>query len=178
MGVNGKVAEVIPPYDIALNVGGDAGVSEGDEVTVYESVVVKDPDTDVELGRVEYARGNFKVSLVAPTFSIASSDEYLPGFNSGAAFATSSTIAFGPPPRRPIARRGQAVQDRATAATLVGIGDDVHIEKPERPEDRGDGESAPSGGEGDEAASASGKKTAGSTASRRRRKAPDAGGNQ
>jgi hypothetical protein len=134
MTIKGKIAEVIPPHDIALNIGSDAGVGEGDEVTVHETISVLDPDSQAELGRVEYERGSFKVLLVAPAFSIATIDDYMPSTNPTTSISYSTVFAYSPPPRKQVVRRGQDVPDRMVGAVMVAVGDDVRVEKPKAAE--------------------------------------------
>jgi hypothetical protein len=71
MEIDAKVAAILTPYEIALNVGSDAGVTEGCAVTAWNDVEVIDPDTKAPLGAVRLSKLQFTVNLVEPGFSTA-----------------------------------------------------------------------------------------------------------
>jgi hypothetical protein len=125
--IEGKVAAVIPPFDIALNVGSREGVEEGSIALVYFVVEIKDPDTTEKLGAVQYIRGRFRVSLLSDTYCVATITD--------PDFVASSSIFYtnlAPTPRlKQVIERGpgQRVDERSLAGTVaIAVGDPVYFE--------------------------------------------------
>ncbi len=76
MVLNGKISAIINTYTVALNIGADKGVSEGMKFDIlYPEIIITDPDTKVELGKMSYIKARIRVIKVYDKFSIARSDE-------------------------------------------------------------------------------------------------------
>jgi hypothetical protein len=74
MARTGKLAQVAAVVDasrIALNVGSDEGVAHGDDVTVWKTITVKDPNTKEVLGSTKVANAALRVETVEPKFCVA-----------------------------------------------------------------------------------------------------------
>lgn len=71
--IQGKVAKILNSREVALNIGGDAGVKSGMifEIRMPREDVVKDPDTGDVLGVVNLPKTSVKINRVAPKFSVA-----------------------------------------------------------------------------------------------------------
>jgi hypothetical protein len=69
--LDAKVARVLSPTSIAINVGEDQGVDQGDSVIVWRWVDVKDPDTGDILGSVRLQNLRLDVYDVQPRFCLA-----------------------------------------------------------------------------------------------------------
>jgi hypothetical protein len=82
MEIEAKVAAVLTPFEIALNVGGNAGVTEGCLVTAWNDVEVVDPDTGAPLGAVRLSKLSFTVKLVEAEFSTAVTNSVSTNFGS------------------------------------------------------------------------------------------------
>jgi hypothetical protein len=148
MRIEAKVAAVIPPTDVAVNVGTDGGVKPGDTLVVYFSVTINDPDTHEELGGVEYRRGSYKVTAVGKRWAVASITDTVPSGNLFSAFqlATSGTR----PSLKDVVDRGAipaSASDSTATSVKVGVGDPAYVltagsseeeeeeeEEPEEPE--------------------------------------------
>ncbi|MFC0681471.1 FlgT C-terminal domain-containing protein [Lysobacter korlensis] len=65
-----KVAGVVDETQLSLNQGTDSGIEVGDEVTLFRTVDITDPETDEPLGQVRLARLKLKVNTVAARYSI------------------------------------------------------------------------------------------------------------
>jgi hypothetical protein len=48
-----KVAHVVPPYEIAFNVGTKDGVKEGDIAVIFNHITIQDPDSGDLLGTIK-----------------------------------------------------------------------------------------------------------------------------
>lgn len=69
--VDGLVAQVLSATEIAINRGANHGVREGDDVSVWRVVEIKDPDTNASLGSVRREVVSLEVNFVEDEFSIA-----------------------------------------------------------------------------------------------------------
>ncbi len=69
--LDAKVATVLDDRRVALNVGSDLGVQEGDDVTLWDTVEVKDPDTSKPLGVVRLPKLALQVEHVQELLSVA-----------------------------------------------------------------------------------------------------------
>lgn len=68
---NAKVAAIVAPTVMAINLGTNGGVEVDDEVTLHRRVDIRDPDTGESLGVVTFPRLRFKVTSVADRLAIA-----------------------------------------------------------------------------------------------------------
>jgi hypothetical protein len=69
--VSGKVANVISNTLLAINIGSDKGVAEGDIAYVMRHIEIEDPDTREELGSVRVSVLNLRVNHVQPKLCTA-----------------------------------------------------------------------------------------------------------
>lgn len=69
--IQGRVATILDPHQIAFNVGSEDGVTEGSIVRLRRSVKVKDPDSDDELGTVNLIKLSLVVNLVEERYCVA-----------------------------------------------------------------------------------------------------------
>ncbi len=69
--IRGKVAAVVSDFELAPNIGADAGVKDGDTVTLYRTVKVNDPDSKEELGAVQVPKLNLRIVHVQERLSTA-----------------------------------------------------------------------------------------------------------
>jgi hypothetical protein len=144
MRIEAKVAAVIPPTDVAVNVGTNRGVKHGDTVVVYFSVTINDPDTHEELGVVEYRRGTYKVSVAGHRWAVATITDTGP---SGTLFSALQLATSGTRPSlKDVVDRGAvraSASDSTGTSVKVGVGDPAYVltggsseeEEPEEPED-------------------------------------------
>lgn len=72
--VEALVASVLDEYRLALNVGADSGVRDGDRVTLWRIVEVVDPVSSEKLGDVRLDKLKLTVTFVAPKYCVASVD--------------------------------------------------------------------------------------------------------
>jgi hypothetical protein len=79
-----KVAQILSASEIAVNVGQDHDVSQGDDVVVWRKVDIRDPETAEVLGSINRQKLRLKISFVEERFSIAriqvSSPNFFPSF--------------------------------------------------------------------------------------------------
>jgi hypothetical protein len=78
MAVEGKVAQAISAYEVAFNVGSEAGVHENDIATAYETTEIHDPDTGELLGVYRRTLMRFRVISVDKKFSVGYSIDTVP----------------------------------------------------------------------------------------------------
>ena len=69
--IQALVARIISGSEIAINAGFEQGVRDGDAVTVWRSVEIKDPNSGAYLGSFLKARLQLNVSLVEDLFCLA-----------------------------------------------------------------------------------------------------------
>ena len=71
--IRGKIARVIDPRKIALNVGQEDGVESEMEFDILSSagLPIRDPDTGEQLGFVDLPKARVKISSVYDKFSVA-----------------------------------------------------------------------------------------------------------
>lgn len=73
---NAKVVKILNQFEVVINRGSEAGVSENDVFLVYAlGEEVKDPDTGESLGKLEIVRGRAKVTHVQETMATLRSIE-------------------------------------------------------------------------------------------------------
>ena len=76
MVIKGKISAIINSYTVALNIGENKGVSEGMKFNIlYPEIVIPDPETKQELGRLNYVKARIKIIKVYDKFCVARSDE-------------------------------------------------------------------------------------------------------
>jgi hypothetical protein len=73
-----KVSGVVAESQIALNKGENDDIKLDDQVTLYRSVEVTDPDSGERLGSVQFPRLKLKVNLVATLYCVAVVTDYRP----------------------------------------------------------------------------------------------------
>ena len=61
LNLKGKVAAILNPRELAINIGANAGVKIDMIFRLLGEAVLKDPDTDVELGTVQHEKGKVKI---------------------------------------------------------------------------------------------------------------------
>jgi hypothetical protein len=66
-----RVAEIIDDSRIALTVGSEHGVAEGDDVTLWRRITVSDPESGEVLGETEIASLSLRVFKVDERFCLA-----------------------------------------------------------------------------------------------------------
>lgn len=69
--IEGKLAALVDDSRVAVNLGSLAGVQEGDDVTLYRTVEVEDPDTGESLGSVDVEKLHLQVELVREKMCVA-----------------------------------------------------------------------------------------------------------
>ena len=98
--VEALVANVLDSYRVALNVGTNQGVKEGDSVTLWRIVDVKDPESGEQLGSVRLDNLKLDVTLVDAKYCVASVRSSSALFAGSAIFGTRKRIAKDPHPDR------------------------------------------------------------------------------
>ena len=68
---DGKVATIVSPRQIAINVGANKEVKQGDLVTVYNRIDVSDPVSHEDLGDVLITKVKLRITVVYARFSVA-----------------------------------------------------------------------------------------------------------
>jgi len=126
MTINGKVAGIVSPTLVAINVGARDGVKVDDKVRVYRQVDVKDPDSKEELGSVVLTKVNLKITFVDDRFSVGETVDNvsrggLTTIYSGSVFGESQQIAVTLSPR-----------EADSGTVLIAIGDPVFVERDEK----------------------------------------------
>jgi hypothetical protein len=98
--IEGKVAAILNELDLAINRGGEHGVTRGMRFEVMEptGVMVTDPDTGKPLGEETQVKIKVKVVRVESDYSVARSDEEIPG-KGGSLFWASDALLKGTPAR-------------------------------------------------------------------------------
>lgn len=69
--LTGKVAGILNPRELAINIGANAGVEEDMIFRILGESELNDPDTGQRLGVVQYEKGRVKVVKVEEKFAIA-----------------------------------------------------------------------------------------------------------
>ena len=120
--VQGKVAEFLSPHSVAINVGAEAGVAIGNRVTVWRTVVVKDPDSQERLGEVRIEHLQMVVKELYDKMSVVATLEatYSP-FDQILGVKRRQKIAIGTGAPEAVALKiGQEVSVRVTSTTNEG----------------------------------------------------------
>ncbi len=103
--LKGKVAGILNPRELAINIGENSGVEIGMIFKVIGDAVLKDPDTGEQLGAVRREKGRVKIVTVEERFATARTFETFviniggigPG-NLGTSVLAESTARFFSPP--------------------------------------------------------------------------------
>ena len=69
--LTGKVAAILNPRELAMNIGASAGVERDMIFVLVGEAELKDPDTQEVLGTVRHEKGRVKVVVVKDKFAIA-----------------------------------------------------------------------------------------------------------
>ena len=69
--ISGKVAAILNPRELAINIGTNKGVNIDMIFRVMGESILKDPDSGEKLGSVRYEKGKVKIVKVEEKFSIA-----------------------------------------------------------------------------------------------------------
>lgn len=89
--IRGKVAKILNSRELVINRGSDNGVISGMKFKILGNEVVRDPDTDEELGSIEREVLKVKIVDVKPKFAIAQTFET---FSTGVSSSTPYTGFF------------------------------------------------------------------------------------
>lgn len=74
---HGKVIRILSNEELLINIGSKKGAKEGALYEIYEQgETIKDPDTDSELGTLDYIKAEVEVVTVYKNFSIVKSLEH------------------------------------------------------------------------------------------------------
>lgn len=114
-----KVAGVPRPTDVAVNVGTSRGVEQGDEGTLFETVEVRDPDTNEKLGALQYPKLRLELYLVTDKYSVGRVIDRAP-MDPRTLFTprkTATTDPFDETPNSVYVEIGEAVVIKAAEAT-------------------------------------------------------------
>jgi hypothetical protein len=123
----GKVAGLVSPTQITINLGTKQGVNLGDIVTVYKQVDVEDPDTKQKLGSMRFTKVKLAVELIAELYSLA---QTFPVPSTDLTSILSRTTGAGP-------ARQRMTLDPTGPGVTIAIGDPVYVERPEKTSDKG-----------------------------------------
>lgn len=70
----GKVIRILSNTELLINLGSNQGIQEGNLFKIYEKgEVIKDPDTNSDLGTLDYIKKQVEATTVYPNFSIVKS---------------------------------------------------------------------------------------------------------
>ena|SRR5256885_13854067 len=125
---DGKVATIVSPRQIAINVGANKEVKQGDLVTVYNRIDVSDPVSHEDLGDVLITKVKLRITVVYARFSVAETFEKrtTPTDSLWSAAAALSQPAIV-----------ETVTTDPTEANyntlLIAIGDSVFVERADQP---------------------------------------------
>ncbi|EPH95391.1 hypothetical protein D922_01232 [Enterococcus faecalis 06-MB-DW-09] len=73
----GKVIRILSNEELLINIGSGKGVQEGSLFEVYEKgETITDPDTNSDLGTLDYIKAEVEAVTVYPNFSIVKSLEH------------------------------------------------------------------------------------------------------
>lgn len=97
--IEGKVAAIMSVTEVAINIGSSHGVKEGMLFAILskEPLVVTDPDSGEELGSEDRVKVRVKATVVYERYSVCSTFEVTPGFNSLEIFASPGFLRAIPP---------------------------------------------------------------------------------
>jgi hypothetical protein len=129
--VEAKVAEVLAQYEVVLNVGSKQGIEPGWLVTVWRTVDVKDPGSDVVIGRVRRPKIRMRVTEVQAQVAVAESIEFYSTASGLDAFLTTSRPSRE---RRRVSKTVPAGGVILEQVAVVSIGDEATLVAPPPPE--------------------------------------------
>ena len=76
--LTGKITNIIDEYIVIINIGAEKGVAEGMKFEILgPTIVINDPDSGEELGKLELIKARVRVTEVKPKYSIAESYEQI-----------------------------------------------------------------------------------------------------
>lgn len=70
MAIEAKIAHVLTNFEVAFNVGAEAGVEEGGTAWIFRDTEVTDPDTGEPLGVVRRPQIQFRITEVQPKLCV------------------------------------------------------------------------------------------------------------
>jgi len=124
--IEGKVAAIIDKYTVAINVGLENGVEEGMQFKiVVERGVVKDPDTDEEIGVIRVPKAKIKVIQVERKMSIAESETYTKLSPITASLLASLPPFYGSKEKKELPISEEDLQKAETLDRTIKVGDKV-----------------------------------------------------
>lgn len=126
--IEGKIAAILDASTIVVNIGSEDGVAVGDPVFLYEDIVVRDPDTAHELGRMERLWGSVTVVELHERFSVART-RTVSGVSFTVSDATSSVLDFFNAPTGYYGRLPVDDDEIAKANYKIRVGGRVYVEK-------------------------------------------------
>ena len=118
MEIEAKIAALLSDTKLAVNVGSLSGVAKGDDVVIFETVSVTDPDTDEPLGEVKLVQLRLRIEDVQERLAVA----VVPTEN---ASLSRLITQIGPP--GPIARLTENPFDTDNSRILVDRGQSVVV---------------------------------------------------
>jgi hypothetical protein len=122
--IQGKVATVIPPYEVAFNVGSKAGVKHGDTAVVLKNIAITDPETGDLLGTVD--RPAVRLRIIEVTDQLCVGETFI------SVSRPDDTAALGRSSRR--RQRVTSYQsDENWLTVYVSLGQEVQIEHDDEP---------------------------------------------
>ncbi|MFJ8792711.1 FlgT C-terminal domain-containing protein [Streptomyces sp. NPDC102462] len=121
--INAKLAALVDDSRIAINAGSNKGVAEGDEVVLFRTVEVTDPDTGESLGSVDVRKLALEIELVREKMSVAIVTDIFVGDNEPTDFM--STLLK--PKRRKRVAFNVPRGDKRTVQVVVGERAVVHL---------------------------------------------------
>lgn len=136
LNLRGKVAAILNMRELAINIGANAGVKTDMIFRLLGEAVLKDPDTDIELGTVQHEKGKLKVVKVEEKFAIARTFEtYRVNIGGVGTFGTTNVFGklFAPPEwvtrvkTLKYEQSGLEVPEQDANSILVKVGDIVEL---------------------------------------------------
>ena len=118
MEIEAKIAALLSDTKLAVNVGSLSGVAKGDDVVIFETVSVTDPDTGEPLGEVKLVKLKLRIEDVQERLAVA----VVPTEN-----ASLSRIITQIAPLGPIARLTENPFDTDNSRILVDRGQSVVV---------------------------------------------------
>ena len=71
-----KIAKIVDEYSVVINGGGNSGIKEGDQFEIYDpGELVKDPDTGIDLGALEYVKATVIAVRVYPRMALCKNED-------------------------------------------------------------------------------------------------------
>jgi hypothetical protein len=109
--LKGKIARILSPYIVAINLGSVNGVKKGMIFAIVTpELSIEDPDSRTELGSIRFNKGTIRITDVHEKFSLGESTELVP------------LIRF---PNLPERRRLNVRLTEAEFTDVIKVGDEV-----------------------------------------------------